>query len=173
MVEPVTERLAWAAEVIDVAPDDRVLEIGCGNGALVSAICERLDSGAVTAIDRSEKMIHAALRRNSGHVASGKAHFLADDLAAAHFGFHSFTKIVAFNVGLFWRSHSEELARVRQWLAPGGNLFLFYQPPTDEVFQGAVERLVRWLKSEGYSVRDTAYLETEPARAVCVRAEPA
>jgi hypothetical protein len=44
----VPERVAWAVEMLDLAPDDRLLEIGCGAGRAVSLICARLDTGTIT-----------------------------------------------------------------------------------------------------------------------------
>jgi SAM-dependent methyltransferase len=158
---------------MDIEPSDRILEIGCGHGALVSLMCDRLETGAVTAIDRSEKMVEAALRRNHRHVASGRARFLAEDLSDAQFGFESFTKIVAFNVGVFWRSQAPELSEVKNWLAPGGGLFLFYQPPTDGFLTQSVERLKARLEEERMRVVDTLTKDVKPARVVCIHAAPA
>jgi ubiquinone/menaquinone biosynthesis C-methylase UbiE len=59
-----SDRVVWAVEVLDVAPDDRILEVGCGHGVAVSLICERLDGGHITAVDRSPKMIEMARKRN-------------------------------------------------------------------------------------------------------------
>lgn len=42
----VPERVAWAVDMLNVAPDDQLLEIGCGAGQAVSLICQRLDTGA-------------------------------------------------------------------------------------------------------------------------------
>jgi cyclopropane fatty-acyl-phospholipid synthase-like methyltransferase len=172
MVEPASERLQWAAEVVDAAPDDRILEIGCGNGALVALLCARMQTGTVTAIDRSEKMIEAALRRNRQYVIEGKARFLAEEVADSQFGLGSFTKIVAFNVGAFWKTEAPELKRIKTWLAPHGTIYLFCQPPTEESEQDSVERLRRRLEEEGFTVCPTLYREMKPARAICVRTEP-
>jgi len=68
-------------EVPDVAPHERVLEVGCGHGVAVSLVCEPLDGGQITAVDRSLKMIAQARRRNRAH--PRKARFLAASLEQA------------------------------------------------------------------------------------------
>ena len=118
----------WAVEQLGVLPGDRVLEVGCGHGVAVSLVCERLEDGHVTGIDRSRKMIDAAAARNRENVAAGKA-----DLRVATFetaGLEGpFDKVFAVHVALFWRRPAEALAVVRDLLAPRGTLHLFNQAP--------------------------------------------
>jgi cyclopropane fatty-acyl-phospholipid synthase-like methyltransferase len=90
-------RLAWAVDVLDVRPSDRVLEVGCGHGVAASLVCERLDGGRLTAIDRSAKMIDMAKRRNEEHVAAGRAVFETVEMERASFGEERFDKV--FGVG--------------------------------------------------------------------------
>jgi trans-aconitate methyltransferase len=57
MASKPSERFVWAVDTLALDPVDRVLEVGCGHGVAVSLVCERLTSGRITAIDRSNKMI--------------------------------------------------------------------------------------------------------------------
>src|SRR5688500_18722335 len=102
MPPKIPTRLVWAVEMLAVDPADRLLEIGCGGGVAVSLICDRLISGRITAIDRSEAMVKTARARNSAHVASGKAAIWQAALHEADFGDEGFNKILAVNVNLFW-----------------------------------------------------------------------
>lgn len=131
MATRVPERLRWAVEVLAVDPADRVLEIGCGHGVAVELIAGRLRGGKVTAIDRSGKMTAAAAARNATHIASGRAELHTVALAEAAFPEGEFDKVFAVNVNLFWvGSPGPELALLRRLLAPGGALYLFYEPPS-------------------------------------------
>ncbi|HEX3211952.1 MAG TPA: methyltransferase domain-containing protein, partial [Actinomycetota bacterium] len=81
----VPERIRWAVQVLDPAPGDQLLEIGCGPGVAVAAVCQRLRDGRVVAIDRSATAIARATRRNADCIASGRAVLRAvalEDLAA-------------------------------------------------------------------------------------------
>lgn len=97
----IAERFRWAVEKLDVAPSDRVLEIGCGPGVAVSLICETLSLGRIVAIDRSNTMVDQAVRRNRKHVDEGRAAFKAVALNDATFEDERFDKVFAINVRLF------------------------------------------------------------------------
>jgi ubiquinone/menaquinone biosynthesis C-methylase UbiE len=100
--------------------------VGCGHGAAVSLVCERLEGGRITAIDRSPKMIEMARRRNR-HQAR-KARFIAASLEEADLGDERYDKVFAIHVAALHRS-GRALDTVRQRLAPGGRLYLFSQEP--------------------------------------------
>jgi trans-aconitate methyltransferase len=72
MASKPSERFVWAVDTLALDPADRVLEVGCGHGVAVSLVCERLTSGRITAIDRSNKMIEMAAHRNREHAARGR-----------------------------------------------------------------------------------------------------
>ena len=154
MATGIAARLVWAVETLDVQPDDRLLEIGCGHGVAVSLVCERLTTGRITAIDRSPAMVAMARSRNAAHVASGKAVICAGSLGELELGDERFDKVFAVRVGLFWKRPTRELAVVKRALAPGGALYVFYDTPTGRKDGRALaEALTGILEEHGFSVR--------------------
>lgn len=109
-----------------IRPDDRVLELGCGAGIAVSVIAAHLENGQITAVDRSEKMIAMAAKRNAGAIAASK-------VKLEHCGFADFNTqnrfdvIFASNVIALWRNEGDILVRLREFLKEKGRIFLFFQ----------------------------------------------
>ena len=124
-----SERLRAIVESLDIQPGERVLEIGCGHGVAATLVCERLDGGAYTAVDRSPAMIAAARRRNAAHVAAGRAEFLVMALEALDLGDRRFDVIFAARVGLFHREPARARGYAGRWLAPGGRIVTEYDAP--------------------------------------------
>ena len=124
-----SERLRSIVERLDIGPDDRVLEIGCGHGVAATLVCERLEGGHLIAVDRSAKMIQTATRRNAAYIEVGRVRFLVATLEDLDLGERRFDKIFAVRVGLFHRDLERARSIVERWLAPGGALFVFFDPP--------------------------------------------
>ncbi len=122
-------RLRSVVGQLDIRPDDRVLEIGCGHGVAATLVCERLKRGRLTAVDRSPKMIEAATRRNARFVEARKAEFLVATLEDLDLGDRRFDKAFAVRVGLFHREPERARRIVESWLAPGGAVFAFFDSP--------------------------------------------
>ncbi len=122
-------RLEAVVDRLDVQPDDFVLEIGCGHGVAATLVCERLARGRLTAIDRSAKMIAAAERRNEAYVAEGKAEFVLGELETVDLRERRFDVVFAVRVGLFHREPARARKLAERWLAPGGRVFAFFDPP--------------------------------------------
>jgi ubiquinone/menaquinone biosynthesis C-methylase UbiE len=125
----VTDRLRAVVERLDVQPDDRILEIGCGHGVAATLVCERLDGGRLTAIDRSPKMVEAAKRRNAAHLEAGKVEFIVAALEELDLGERRFDKVFAVRVGLFHREPERARRLAERWLVPGGAVMAFFDAP--------------------------------------------
>ena len=167
-----SERLVWAVQTLAVEPDDRLLEIGCGHGVAVSLVCENLDGGHITAIDRSAKMIELATKRNAAHVVAGSASFQIAPLHRADLGDERFDKIFAVNVGLFWRRQPiGELKLLRDHLAPEGRLFLFHEPPPGSSAPPSAGPVPELLEDAGFRLVEVLEQALERTHVGCVVAE--
>ena len=138
-------RNAWAVSRLDVAPDDRVLEIGCGPGLAVALVAAKLGTGQVTGIDHSPVMIEQARFRNRAAIAAGKVDLSVrglDDLPVTVGGFN---KIMAVNVLQFQPDLNAACAAITDIMAPGAMLAVTYQPrmahPTREAAIAFGDRL--------------------------------
>ena len=80
-VQQIPARIRWAVEFMDVQPGDHVLEIGCGPGAGAELICQRLETGKLFAIDRSESGVDRTRRRCKRYVDAGRLTVRQIDLA--------------------------------------------------------------------------------------------
>jgi cyclopropane fatty-acyl-phospholipid synthase-like methyltransferase len=161
----------YAVDLLDLRPDDRVLELGCGHGVAVSLVCQRLDGGRITAIDRSGKMIAAARKRNAAAVEAGTATFLEVSLRSADFGDARFDKVFGIHFPPLLRGEpARELSVIRSCLAPGGTLHVIFQPFTAEQARGTVERLGSGLDANGFRVERVDRRAASPAPVVSVAA---
>ena len=124
-----SERQRVVVERLDIQPGDRVLEIGFGHGVAATYVCERLDGGHYTGVDRSKRMVEAAAQRNREFVESGVAEFLQADLEGLDLGERWFDKIFAIRVGLFHREPDRARSIIEQWLAPGGSMMSVFDEP--------------------------------------------
>jgi ubiquinone/menaquinone biosynthesis C-methylase UbiE len=62
----------WTADLLDVQPDDDVLEIGFGNGSNIKLLLERAVRGTVTGAEISETAIEMASKKNAKAISEGK-----------------------------------------------------------------------------------------------------
>ena len=74
-------------ELAGIAPGQRVLDVGCGPGALTTALAERVGAENVSAVDPSAPFVAAARERNPGadvrEAAAEQLPFGDDDFDAA------------------------------------------------------------------------------------------
>jgi trans-aconitate methyltransferase len=126
-VQSIPARIRWAVDFMDISPSDHVLEIGCGPGAGAELICQRLETGKLFAIDRSESGVDRTKRRCQRFVDSGRLTVRQIDLATLRVPVKRLHKVYAFNVNLFWvRECQDEIALLHERVLPGGTVHLFY-----------------------------------------------
>jgi SAM-dependent methyltransferase len=146
-VPSASPRLAWTAGIVAPTPAERILEVGCGHGVLVSLLAERLRGGVVVGVDRSAAMVAAARRRNLAAVEAGRVRLQAASLVDAALD-GPFDVVVSFNVRAFWTPPAPVWDVVDRVLAPKGRVYVAFslmgadaeRPVTDAVATPAAVR---------------------------------
>ncbi len=122
-------RNAWAVSLLDVGPEDRVLEIGFGPGIAIRELGRLARKGYVCGIDHSELMLRRAKRLNAEGLRRGVVDLrlgsVPEDLPAFD---EPFDKILAVNATMFWREPVALLEELRRLLRSGGLIALAHQP---------------------------------------------
>ena len=118
-------QFGWALSVIErlnVAPDVRVLDIGCGDGKVTVELARRVPRGSVVGVDSSPAMIDLA-RRSYGNAAAN-VDFRLGDAQALDFGARF--DLAFSNAALHWaRDQPAVLRGVAAALVPGCRIFFF------------------------------------------------
>jgi ubiquinone/menaquinone biosynthesis C-methylase UbiE len=109
------------ADLAEVGPGDRVLDVGCGPGLFVKEAAER--GATAVGVDPSSRMRRLALRRIP---ASLRPAVTVVEGSAEHLPLEDGSATVAWAVASFhhWRDPDAGLAEVRRVLEPGGRLLI-------------------------------------------------
>lgn len=153
----IPDRIAWAISHLDIAPGDRLLEVGCGRGVAMAEIAPLLTNDHITGLDRSGSAVASAGERNNAAIAAGKAAIVQCALADWAGSGQPFDKIFAINVNLFWLEAARELKLIRTLLAPEGRLLLFFEPPGADQITTIERAVCVRLKAAGYVVKQTTH----------------
>ena len=168
-MDKVPARLSWTASILSPTPGEVLLEVGCGNGVLLSLLCAT-PASRIVAIDRSETAVSAAARRNASAIADGRVAVLAAELASAGLGEQRFDTIYAVNVNVFWLDPRREMAAVARLLKPAGRLLLVYDPPSAGKADDLAALLAPRLAAGGFTIVRSMTGRSEKSKLLAVEA---
>jgi trans-aconitate 2-methyltransferase len=121
-----THQKEWGMKLIGELPltgRERILDLGCGDGALTSQLAARVPDGFVVGIDSAPSMLAAASRQ-------ARANLKFELLDMRQLGYDEEFDVVFSNSALHWiKDHRSLLGRVLRALKPGG--FARFNFPAD------------------------------------------
>ena len=139
--------------LMNLAPTDRVLEIGFGGGGHMGAMVARLSAGHLAGVDFAPDMVAVARRKNRAALATGRLELREGDVAALPYPDAAFDKVLTVNTLYFWSEPERGAAEILRVLKPGGTLYLAFRvkevmdqiPFLDERFRPYTEQDARRL----------------------------
>lgn len=164
-------RNAWTVQILDIQPDDHVLEIGYGPGLSIRHAAELASRGRVVGIDHSNVMQRQARRRNRQAVTAGRVQLRCgsvDDLTGSP---AEFDKVLAVNVFMFWSDPVAVLRKVAELMLPSATIALTMQPRgsgvTNDDTRRAGARMAAALQEAGFTDVRVHTLPLKPVDAAC------
>jgi ubiquinone/menaquinone biosynthesis C-methylase UbiE len=139
MESKLSKRLTEVVDALRLKDGIRVLEIGCGPGAMAKEMAGRINRGHVLAIDRSAKAIHIAISGSKDLIKTGKLLFrqCAIEKFELDSGEEPFDIAIAVRVGALDGRHPEiekqALLKIAKVLKPTGKLYIDGGSPLKEV----------------------------------------
>jgi trans-aconitate methyltransferase len=113
----------WARELIpllNLQPDDRVLDIGCGDGRVTASIAPLVARGSVLGIDSSTEMI-----RHAGSSFAGVANLSFEQRDALALGYQNEFTVIFSNAVLHWiRDQRRVVHEIARALRPSGRVLV-------------------------------------------------
>ena len=127
----IAPRHTAAVSALALNGTESVLEIGCGHGVAVRLVLDRLTSGTITALDRSDKMIEAVRASNEAALTSGQLRTRAEAIEDTDWAGEMFDAILAINVDFNLRLGTRWPTMLKALLRPAGRIVLAFDPPPD------------------------------------------
>jgi SAM-dependent methyltransferase len=166
------ERNRWTVDLIAPEANARVLEIGCGPGLALAAMCDRVTAGRIVGLDHSLLMLAQGAKRNARAIEAGRLQLHLGGLDALAELSGNFDVVYSINVAMFWRDRLSALRLIRTALRPGGLLATTYQPRHVGAHRGDAFRFAEQLRELmgglGFSGLRTETLDLKPLPAICV-----
>jgi ubiquinone/menaquinone biosynthesis C-methylase UbiE len=147
------ELTLWATSLLELRPDDRVLEVGFGPGTAIQHMSQVVTQGLVAGVDSSEVMVQQARGRNAAAIREGRVELRQGSASSLPYEASSFGKALAVNTVHHWSDPAAGFGELWRVLKPGGLVVIVERPheaKTEEAVRRVAEGTMRMLEAAGY-----------------------
>lgn len=143
-------------KILDVQPNDKLLEIGYGPGIGINRIAQRFASCTIHGIDFSGLMYKRASKYNKLYIGD-RVQLQFGDFLKMSVDSNCYDKVFCLNVIYFWDDLIEPFEKVISILKPGGTFHIYMatkemlKRATEGIFNKySIEQVVESLRSAGF-----------------------
>lgn len=168
-------------DLLDIASDHRVLDVGCGSGSAIREASKRASRGHVTGIDVSDAMVASARRHNRRGISQKRISIRKVSDGDLGVETSSIDRILSVHSIYFWRDPIRTVSELANALRPGGRLVMAFRPKSpnlpirfrDEVYRFYTAREVEAMLVEAGLERVRVTTSERDSRSILVSAERA
>lgn len=135
----------WGLSLVSIAPDSTVLDIGCGGGAGIKMLSNKVTKGKVYGIDHSEDMVKLAQDINKDLIETGQVSICQGSVSSLTFMDDMFDMVTAVETYYFWPDIINDLKEVLRVIKPGGRLVLVNETYKHKDFEQRNSRISKLL----------------------------
>lgn len=121
-------RSAITIKQLNLFHDQYVLDLGCGNGCLLSDMLMTLPDCFAVGVDLSKTMASLVQKNNLNRAPISQIKAVLANWVYLPFSDNSFDRAIASNIIYFWEYADTVLSEVHRVLKPGGKLTIMFQP---------------------------------------------
>jgi arsenite methyltransferase len=117
-------------DILQLQPDDHVLEIGFGGGDLIARMAQIATRGHITGVDFSIDAVEVCRKRFDALIKTGTIDLLCASVEALPFNADSFSKVCSVNTIYFWPDPLAALGQIHRVMKKDGTLLICFRPRT-------------------------------------------
>ena len=114
----------WGLRFLELTPDAKVLDCGCGGGANIKRLLKLCPKGTVWGIDYSPVSVEKSKRVNEAAVTKGRCDVLRASVTELPFESEQFNAVTAFETVYFWPDLPQCFREVWRVLKSGGTFLI-------------------------------------------------
>lgn len=127
----------WALSSVQIKEDDHVLDIGCGGGANIARLLQRVLKGMVEGVDYSSVSVSKSTKENAMAIKEGRCRVQEASVEKLPFAGNSYDLVTAFETVYFWPDIEHCFGEVKRVLKSGGRFVIVNE---DDGLTGANEK---------------------------------
>jgi ubiquinone/menaquinone biosynthesis C-methylase UbiE len=132
---------AQIIDILDVRPDDKILEVGFGPGVAIQLLLHHVPGGSVAGVDYSQEMVRQAAARNAAALRDRRVDLRYGSVERLPFADETFDKALAINSMQAWPDARAGLGEIQRVLKHGGDVALGFTVNSGQPKEGVAESL--------------------------------
>ncbi|PMB41251.1 methyltransferase type 11, partial [Fischerella thermalis CCMEE 5205] len=126
----------WVIHLLEIQPDDKVLEVGFGPGVGIEILAAAVSTGYIAGVDYSKEMVEQARARNAKAIKAGSVQLQYGSVEKLPFADDTFDKALAINSMQVWTDAMVGLRSMRRVMKVGGFIALGFTPHSGQSSTG-------------------------------------